>query len=471
MRIDTKIAIVVFFVIQFCSPATELRVDCARRMGEIRALHGANSGPSNLGETLDLTALHREIGIPYTRLHDCHWPNPDVIDIHAIFPDMKADPEKAESYDFRRSDDYVQAVINSGAKIVYRLGESIEHTKKKYHVHPPADLDKWIAVCINIIRHYNEGWANGFKHGIPYWEIWNEPENRPAMWTGSDEDYFRLYTKTAKAIKAKFPGLRVGGPSVGDSGRMEKGAYKASKFMLAFLDACKHESAPLDFFSWHIYSNDPLELTARSRGIREWLDQNGFTRTETHLNEWNYLPGNDWTPMLQKGRGLAREQFYAKIGGAPGAAYSAYVLLALQDCPVDIANYYSADQQGFGLFSWDGVPKKSFYAFKAFKTLLDTPVRVGAEGAVPGKLALCAGTHAGKSAVNILVSHFTSAGDAITLSVANLPWEGPAEYELFVVDAARELKSVRRGKLDGAIQLGDELKAPAVGLVCVRKVK
>jgi len=458
----------VFFVVK--TNAAELRVDCARRNGEIRPLHGANSGPSNLGETLDLTALHREIGIPFTRLHDCHWPNPDVVDIHAIFPDMNADPEKPESYDFRRSDDYIQAVVNTGAKIVYRLGESIEHTKKKYHVHPPADLDKWIAVCAHIIQHYNEGWANGFKHNIQYWEIWNEPENRPAMWTGNDEQFFALFTKTAKALKAKFPDLRIGGPAVGDSGRMDKGAYKPSKFMLSFMEACKRESAPLDFFSWHLYSNDPLEVTGRARGIREWLNQNGYSKTESHYNEWNYLPGNDWGPLLKNGQGLPREKFAANIGGAPGAAYDAYVLMALQDCPVDVANYYAADQQEFGLFTWDGVPKKSFYAFKAFKLLLDTPARLGAEGTVPGSLTLCAGTNAENSAVNILISHYKSTGDSLTLTVDHLPWES-AEYELFVVDATHELKSIRKEKLSGAIQLGDDLKAAAVGLIRLQKAK
>ena len=32
------------------------------------------------------------------------------------------------------------------------------------------------------------------------WDLWNEPDNRPAMWTGTDEEYFRLYSTAAKAI-------------------------------------------------------------------------------------------------------------------------------------------------------------------------------------------------------------------------------------------------------------------------------
>jgi xylan 1,4-beta-xylosidase len=88
----------------------------------------------------------------------------------------------------------------------------------KHHVHPPKDVERWAETCMGIIRHYNEGWAHGTRHGIQYWEIWNEPENRPAMWSGSDADYFRLYAATVTRIKASFPALKVGGPFRGCSG-------------------------------------------------------------------------------------------------------------------------------------------------------------------------------------------------------------------------------------------------------------
>src|SRR5690606_7435138 len=100
----------------------ETGVDFTRTNGAFRALHGVNKGPLGPGGLINLTAEHRELGIPYTRLHDCYWPNPYVVDIHAVFPDFHADPSKAESYDFRLTDEYLSAVVASGARIVYRLG-------------------------------------------------------------------------------------------------------------------------------------------------------------------------------------------------------------------------------------------------------------------------------------------------------------------------------------------------------------
>jgi len=117
--------LLMFWAMSPCVFAVELAVDCSKAAGEIRALHGVNSGPLNNGGTVDLSKEFREIGVPLTRLHDCHWPNPDVVDIHTIFPDFKADPLRPESYTFDRTDDYIQAIVKVGSGIVFRLGESI----------------------------------------------------------------------------------------------------------------------------------------------------------------------------------------------------------------------------------------------------------------------------------------------------------------------------------------------------------
>ena len=82
--------------------AVELQVDCSQVTGEIRPLHGGNCGPLQYGELVDLTAYHRELAIPYARLHDCHWPNPDVVDFHAVFPNPDADPERALAAEKKR---------------------------------------------------------------------------------------------------------------------------------------------------------------------------------------------------------------------------------------------------------------------------------------------------------------------------------------------------------------------------------
>ncbi len=452
--------------------AAEIRVDASERSGTVRPLHGVNNGPLNFGETVDLSAGYRELGIPLVRLHDSEWPDPDVVDMHAVFPDPRADPERPEAYRFARTDTYVQAIVDTGAGIVYRLGESIEHSRRKYHVAPPADPERWAAACLGIIRHYNEGWADGARHRIRYWEIWNEPENRPAMWTGSDDDYYRLYTTAAKAIKARFPDLRVGGPSVGAPGEVVDDRLRPTPFLEGFLKQCKDAGAPLDFFSWHTYTDDPWVYVRKARAIRQWLDASGFARAETHLNEWNYLPGNDWTPMLARGQGAASERWYERMGGAEGAAFVACVLVLLQDCPVDAANLYSGDSSPFGLFTRYGAPKKTFYAVKAFRMLLETPERVAAEGSEAGRLAVCAGANKERSALTVLVSNLRSPEKRFDLVVARLPWEGATAWQTLRLDAARNLEPADAGRAAGPeVRIPLALEAPAVAVVRLERAK
>ncbi|MGA2497806.1 MAG: hypothetical protein ABSH20_08700 [Tepidisphaeraceae bacterium] len=446
--------------------AQELLVDCTKPIGRIRPLHGVNNGPLQGGELVNTSDCFKAISVPYTRLHDCNWPNPDVVDIHAIFRNPAADPADPASYDFRRTDDFLKALAATGSKVVYRLGESIEHTKRKYHVNPPTDPDRWAAACLGVIRHYNEGWADGFHYNIRYWEIWNEPENRPQMWTGSDDDFLRLYEAATRTIKAKFPDLKVGGPGFGYSGKFVNGRFEPSELLLKLLGHCRRKSLSLDFLSWHLYTNDPAECIARARALRTLLNEQGFSSSELHFNEWNYLPDNDWGPLGKPTQARATEEYFSKVSGPAGAAFAACVLVNLQDSPVDVANFYSADTQGFGMFSTYGVPHKTFYAFKAFRMLLDTPLRLETHGSQPSRIVVCAGTNADKSEVRIVVSNFNSADPGVKLTVQGLPWKGPTLCRGWVVDAERELVAGKEIELSGESPIiTQELKAPAVSLV------
>jgi hypothetical protein len=451
--------------------AVELTIDCGRPAGTIRALHGVNSGPIHAGETIDLSDRHRELGVPLTRLHDCHWPNADAVDIHTIFPDFAADPSRPESYDFRRTDDYLQAIVNVGSGILFRLGENIEHTQRKYYVHPPADPEKWAAVCVGIVRHYNEGWAGGFHHKIRYWEIWNEPENRPAMWTGTDEQYLNLYVTAAKAIKRHCKDVSIGGPAMGYFGRLQGDRWEPPDLALAFFQRCKHDAAPLDFFTWHTYSDDPYEIVRRARAVRRWLDAHGFAKTESLLDEWAFLPGNEWCTIPVKDAGR-QQRWFQRQGGPEGAAFTAATLTLLQDAPLDGATFYSADIQGFGMFNEYGVPKKTFYALKAFKMLVDTPQRISVEGPCPKGLAVAAGIDRLHERVTVLVSNFSAAGRKLTLRLSNLPWKGPLRCETLVLDAGHDLSlSSVQPAADGQARLDQDLAPASVHVTACQRIR
>jgi hypothetical protein len=445
--------------------AKKVTIDGGRTNGAFRAIHSCNGGPITAGGMTDSSEFHREAGFPLMRLHDCQWPEPAVVDVHTIFRDFRQDAAEPGSYYFERTDDYIDSILKTGSQIFYRLGESIEHSQRKYDVHPPKDYEKWAAICLGVIRHYNEGWANGFRHNIRYWEVWNEPEIRPQMWSGTDEDYYRLYAITAKAIKARFPGLKVGGPAAANAGDFKGGAFRPSPFVAGLLAYCRENKTPLDFFSWHRYTDDPQELARRAAGVREMLDQLGFAQTESHLNEWNYLPGNDWS-VFAKGTPADRERFYGEMGGPSGAAFTLCALIGLQDAPVDMTYFYTSGTDGFGLFNQHGAPKKVFYALKAFRKLMDTPVRLEVTGNEPGRLAVCAGINAEKTAATALIANYRSETGTVQLEFRNVLGQGPTAGEVIMVDSDHDWTTVDRLSFPGGeFTVRRPLKAPSVCVV------
>jgi len=127
-----------------------------------------------------------------------------------------------------------------------------------------------------------------------------------------------------------------------------------------FLDHQKATGAPLDFFSWHIYTADVKELTDKAVRIRRYLDERGFTKSESILNEWNY--------NRSFSEGFAASTRWRK--GGKGAAFAAAVMSACQDKPVDMLMYYDARP-----VSWNGIfdgstPLKTYWTFWAWKELV-----------------------------------------------------------------------------------------------------
>ncbi|MHB1156899.1 MAG: GH39 family glycosyl hydrolase [Phycisphaerales bacterium] len=394
-----------------------MRIDFAGQQGGFRALHGANIGPLCMNGYIDLSPYHRRIGFPTVRLHDCPYYCWSVVDIPCIFPFFEKDAHDPANYLFPRTDAYIRSILDCGSRIIYRLGVSIEHHEKfRFHTDPPADFDHWADICVQIIRHYNEGWAGGFTHDIHYWEIWNEAENAGGiMWNAPYETYIRFYIQTARRIKAACPGIKIGGPA------FNGGILTSRERLRRFLTAIREADAPLDFLSWHVYAEYPSQLTTTARHVRDVLDEFGFTKTESHLNEWNLLPpGNLW--------GLCREPAYEqeylrRLKGMEGGSLAASSLIALQDAPVHMANFYEAGNGLWGMFELSGLPAKSYYAFLAFREMLDhTPVRVRVEGSEPDQgLAILAGKNSAGTCLQIMASNRHAPCGGFDLQVTGLP--------------------------------------------------
>ena len=346
------------------------QADFSQVVGCVKPLHGINNTPVVYrGRLPEL----QDAGIPYVRLHDTGGPfgGTHLVDVPNVFPDFEADPLDERSYDFAYTDAYFQTLAASGLKPFYRLGVTIEnhYYLRPYRVRPPRDFQRWADICCQIIRHYNEGWANGFHYGIEYWEIWNEPESE-AMWQGTPEEYFELYATAARTIRRRFPRLKVGGYAGCGFFAVTRPDCSAQRrgyldFFHKFLEFMKNatEEIPLDFFSWHLYTQDPHETAAHAHYGKEGLTAAGLVKTESILDEWNYIE-HDTCDIDQEPWDAMREM--------AGAAFVAATFALLQKAPVDKAMYYDAlpSRKYGGLYLYpENKVSRTYYVFKAFNEL------------------------------------------------------------------------------------------------------
>lgn len=483
-----------------------LHVDAGKVVGQLRSLQGLNGPPTPLMEGLpNLVEQYRALRVNMVRTHDfmgpadvdakydfknsdLAWLIPDdrqrvaVVESgnsSVIFPDLTADPEKPESYNFGPTDKVLAAIHDTGAAIYYRIGRSWGANSE-----PPADFDKYASAVKHIAMHYNQGWANGFHYHIQYWEFWNEPDG--AFWASTPEQLFQLYEKTVRALKSIDPTLKVGGVGLADP-------THAGPFREGFLDYCAKHKAPLDFYSWHTYARedeDPYGSVRLAKAMRSLIDQHGFPKAESILSEWNL--SWDFTAPEEK-----------ELRGEHNAAFIGAVLSYLQDAPLDAAMFYRGDAAWMGLFDLQGKYYKTADTFEAMGEMLDTPQRLAVTGTDTVGFASLAGRSAVGRTVRILISNYeipanykpkemVKPGDppppasngpqqfnnivyhdnaGYHLTVSNLPWgKSPFKLKRYRISKTQNLELIEeKTSVGDTVKLDNAMPTDAVDLIVLER--
>jgi xylan 1,4-beta-xylosidase len=357
-------------------PARVVIVDAEQVVGTIRSLQGAHWDPGPAKQALSLNYV--AMGVDMIRTHDAGGINGsgtgdiDGSGSSRMFPDLNADPANAASYNFGPSDAMIKNIRDAGAEVYFRVGRS----NIGFPNTVPPDFDKYAEIVKHVVMHYNQGWAGGFSYAIRYFEIWNEPDFLP-FWAGTGDQYHDLYKKIALGIKAVDANALVGGPA--NSTFNDKTGLRAS-----FLKYLRDNKVPLDFYSFHKYTNksqDPTDFARMARSYRNELDMFGFTTTQIVNSEYESSLQGD-----------------VMLGGAAGnAVFMAEALMYMQDAPVDKATSYM--QIG-------ATASKESLAFGAISKLNATPTRLCAQGGDDNGFAVLAGLSASRSALQVVIANY-----------------------------------------------------------------
>jgi len=425
--------------------------DFTKVVGKFKRLHGVNIiMPMEFEHDVARCADLGKIGFDTVRVHDLRGQDSCAGmagDYQNIFPNYHADPKDPANYNFAPTDTFMRMVRESspGTNFTFGLAPTIENyapNPTKYWVVDPGNHDRFADLCIGIIRHYDKGWANGFEYGVRYYEIWNEP-NSIALWDKSYEEFCRFYAHVAKRIKAGCPWIKIGGPAL---------TKPDLKLVKTFVRICREENAPIDFFSWHRYPDNLAELIEPVKDVRRILDENGFTHTELHLNEWRLLPYS--FSEFRSGNALLKMQDLTSLGrnGTNSAAFVVTALARMQDSALDMTNFYSYGNGQWALYDLYGRRQLNWYAHKVYADFIRAcgDKRVATTDQGGDKLAVLGGISAdGKK--YLLISAYGEPARSISVKVSGVPASGGVKVT--VLDAIRKLETFSDCYENGVLKL------------------
>ena len=106
-------------------------------------------------------------------------------------------------------------------------------------ISPPRDWGRWAELVRALTAHLVERY--GLEEVRDRWsfEVWNEA-NLDVFWSGTAEEYLRLYDVTVAAVREVDDQLVVGGPS-----------SAAAQWVELLLEHVSGTGAPVDFVSTH----------------------------------------------------------------------------------------------------------------------------------------------------------------------------------------------------------------------------
>jgi xylan 1,4-beta-xylosidase len=245
--------------------------------------YGEGTGGSHIGEEFAeaLRLAHDELGVRAVRAHAI------LYDELGVYREVDGRPV----HDFSGIDRIYDQLLEIGLRPIVEIGfmprdlaRDPSKTVFAYDaiVSPPHDWERWAALVADLVAHLVDRYG---RDEVRTWgfEVWNEA-NLEVFWSGTPDEYLRLYDVTAQAVKSVDPALPVGGP-----------ASAAAGWLDLLLDHVGRSGAPVDFLSTHTYGNAPLDLRPLAArhglpGLPLW-----WTEWGAHASHFNQAHDSVWS--------------------------------------------------------------------------------------------------------------------------------------------------------------------------------
>jgi xylan 1,4-beta-xylosidase len=334
------------------------------------------AGRANEGLRADwqqqLAYVKKECGFKYIRMHGLL-----TDDMGVYREDKKGNPE----YNYQYVDVLFDYLLSTDIKPFVELGfmpQALASGDKtifwwKGNVTPPKDYEKWAALIRNLTEHFTQRYgADEVKTW--YFEVWNEPNLSPGFWSGTQEEYFKLYKYSANAIKSVNADYRVGGP-----------ATAGAAWEPEMIEFCKKNNVPIDFISTHSYGvnagyldeygNNGTILAPQKMAVsgdvlqsRKEISESSKPDLDLHYTEWSasYTPSDPIHDSYHEAAYILQK--LKQVGNA-AQSMSYWVFTDIFE---ESAPRFTPFHGGFGLLNIQGINKPAFYAYQFLNRLGNT---------------------------------------------------------------------------------------------------
>ncbi|TWI95275.1 xylan 1,4-beta-xylosidase [Mucilaginibacter frigoritolerans] len=344
------------------------------------------AGRANEGLRADwqrqLKMAHEECGFQYIRFHGLLSD-----DMGVYFEDKAGHPIYNWQYIDDLFDFLLQIHMKPFVEVGFMPGALASGTQTifwwKGNVTPPKDYQKWDDLIKALVEHWTQRYGQK-EIASWYFEVWNEPNLKGGFFTGTQQDYFKMYKETAIAIKSVSANYRVGGP-----------ATAGNAWIPEMIDFCSQQKAPIDFISTHDYgvnqgfldatgnagtvlSQNRYAVADNMRNSKRKIAQSAMPNLELHYTEWSasYTPSDPVHDSYHEAAYILNTVKHA------GSYVNSMSYWTFTDIFEEAGPRTTPFHGGFGLVNYEDIKKPAYYAFKYLNQLGNTELRCADSSAI-----------------------------------------------------------------------------------------
>jgi xylan 1,4-beta-xylosidase len=372
------------------SLSTSITVDVSQEIGEMKTFwtffgyDEPNYTYMRDGQKL-LTEIAQLSPVPvFIRTHNLLTTKEGEPDLKWGFTNVYTEDEEGNPvYDWTLVDKIMDSYIDRKMKPLVEIGfmpralstnpEPYQHQWSKKGefwtgwTYPPKDYKKWAELVYQWVIHSIERYgADEVKTWL--WEVWNEPDI--GYWSGSFEEYCKLYDYAVDAVKHACPECKVGGPHT-----TNPNSEKAYSYLVGFLEHCLRgknyatgkQGAPLEFISFHA-KGDPQVINGHIRmnmGTQLEAISRGFKAVKSY-------PGLKDIPIIigecdPEGCAACSQKRDPKYGYRNGTVYSSYTASSFAKI-YELMDTYDVNLQGVLSWAFEFENQEWFASFRDLST-------------------------------------------------------------------------------------------------------